>query len=239
MKNLKSQIVLYALLALSMIGVESYGQNQTFYVAAENGFKLRGPQGFDEYVWFENNTIVNGADSVALPVLALGAATVGNTAVTKTFGLKVKSNAGCWSDEGQYTIHILPKLNVTVSGYLPPYCENLSQQITLTANINGATGATALTLVANVSVAYKWSVQAGGAPTGNAAIQGNTNDATALVNTPQSTLVDNDYKVIVDYVLPSTANQATDLIGNTTAQFIQTVHADPRPAAPIISVEEL
>jgi len=235
--NIKFVLIMIAVLSTIAFGVQAQGQ--TFYVAAESGFKLKGPLGFDEYLWAENNVTIPAATGSSLSVTALGASTVGNVAVSKTYTLKVKSNAGCWSDEGSYTIHILPKLVATTSGYTPPYCENLSQQITLTANINGASGATALTLVPNVSVGYQWSVVAGAAPLGNAAIVGNSNQVSALVMTPQNTLVDNEYKVIATYILPAATNITTDVIGSITAQTTQNIHADPKPSIPVIQVEEL
>jgi len=216
--------------------------NAVYYVCAEQGFKLSGPAGYDHYQWSEGNTGMPGADSGNIRVNAMGAAAVGNSYVARTYHLKVQNNGGCWSDQATYVVYVMPKLQLSVSGYMPPYCENLSHDITLTAALNGGAGTSALTLPQGVSVKYTWIVEpysGAGASNWNAAILGATNLAAAQVLTPQTSTVDNNYTVKVEYSYPATVNVNTDVVGNCGDEYTQNVHADPKPVAPMIHYEAL
>lgn len=213
----------------------SIAQSATFYACAENGFKLRGSVGFDEYEWSLDGAIIAGADSSILPVEALGAATVGNSAILKNYSLKVRNMDGCWSDEAAFAVHILPKLTVGTDGSEPPYCENMVQEINLTATINGGAGLSALSLPSGVSVSYQWSLVESGHPDCNASIIAGANSAIATVRTPATSDVANSYKVKVAYTYPAEVNIATEVVGDCSDEATEAIHAQPAPTKPTIN----
>jgi len=236
----------FAVAIILIVSVKSYAQSVSdavYYVCAEKGFRLKGPIGFDHYAWSEDNVGMPGADSNTIVVQALGAATVGNSYVTRTFHLKVMNNNSCWSDQGTYVVYVLPKMELSITGYTPPYCEHLSHDITLTAKINGGAGTTALTLPPGMGVTYNWTVDQvnilGGGSLGNAGILGPTDQAQAQVMTPQDATIDNNYNVEVQYSYPPTVNSLSDVVGSCSDNLTQNVHADPAPPVPTINYESI
>ena len=240
-KNIYNTVLIAAIILIA--GVRSHAQDAVYYVCAEQGFRLTGPTGYDHYAWSEGNTGIPGADSNKLEVQALGAAAVGNSYVTRTYHLKVMNNNSCWSDEGTYVVYFLPKMELSITGYTPPYCEHLSHDITLTAKINGGTGTSALTLPPGVGVTYTWTVNQMGAMgaggLGNAGILGPTDQAQAQVMTPQDATIDNNYNVHVAYSYPPAVNVASDVVGSCDDNLTQNVHADPAPPVPTINYESI
>jgi len=236
-----TKMLLPALLGIISLlaSVASVAQSSTFYVCAGYGFKLTVPVGYDEYEWASEGVIISGADSNELPVAAVSAEEIGNTSIVKNYTLKVRNTEGCWSDEGSYSVNILPQLSVTTDGFMPPYCEHTPQDINLIALINGAPGTSALSLPAGVGVAYEWSVISGAFPDGNAAIGSGTATAIATVKTPASSEVANDYKVRIYYTYPSGVDIAADVIGNCSDEHVEHVYADPVPEIPTINVTHL
>lgn len=232
------------LLALMLATGAAFGQavpDAVYYVCAENGFKLQGPAGYQAYRWKENGSVIAGADSSSIGIPAMGAAAVGNSFITREFALQVKNAGGCWSEEGLYTVYILPRLDVTVSGYTPPYCENLPHSIPLLARINGGEGSSQLVLPPGMGVTFNWIVSQGFSsppPVGNASIIGPTTNMTAQALTPQTSLIDNTYIIKVSYTYPANVNPATDVIGNCGGSYAQIVHADPAPEIPVINVQQ-
>lgn len=239
---LNTAVTLVIVLMTSVASMAQSAPGTVYYVCAEQGFRLKGPAGYDNYIWSEDSTGMPGADSNNIVVQPLGANTVGNSYVTKTYHLKVMNSGTCWSDQGTYVVHILPKMELTVTGYVPPYCEHLSHDITLTAKINGGTGISALTLPPGIGVNYSWTVEAAnnfGPPQGNAAILGPDNEAQAQVMTPQDATIDNNYNIKVTYSYPSTVNITTDVVGTCDDNYTQNVHADPAPPVPAINYEAI
>jgi hypothetical protein len=232
-------------MATEKMAAQSAMPNAVYYVCAEQGFKLSGPTGYADYLWTVDNTGMPGADSNNIQVTALGAVNVGNSYVTRTYHLKVQNAGGCWSQEATYVVYVLPKIDVTVTGYTPPYCENLSHDITLNAKINGGTGSSALVLPTGVGVKYTWlaepdvNIFGQPNPAWNAAILGPTDLAMAQVVTPQNSTVDNNYTVKVEYTYPSAVNVNTDVVGNCNDEYTQNVHADPAPSMPTINYQIL
>lgn len=228
-----------------MATVRSSGQaaapDAVYYVCAEQGYKISGPAGFDHYIWEVDNQGIPGADSNTIQVTALGAAAVGNTYVTQTYHLKVQSGASCWSDEATYVVYVLPKMELSVSGYTPPYCEHLSHDITLSGHINSGNGSSALTLPAGVAVKFSWIVEPNTSPGSgwNAAIFGPLDGPTAQVITPQTSSIDNNYTLKVGYTYPPTVNLNTDVVGICNDSYTQDVHADPAPPTPTINYQAL
>lgn len=246
MSGIKNIILITGLALLTMLlateGTRAQTATPVYYVCADVGFKLQGPAGYDEYRWREGSNVISGADSSTLPVQPAGAAAVGNMTVLREYHLQVKNSGSCWSEEGSFMVYVLPKLEPSVSGYTPPYCENLPHAITLAAHINGGTGASQLSLPPGVTVAYDWIVSQGFStppPVGNAGIIGSTHSETADVLTPQTTLIDNTYILKVSYSYPASVNPLTDVIGNCGGAYTQVVHADPEPAIPVIQVQQL
>lgn len=239
---IKTGSLLLALLLVAGGAFAQSGAQAVYYVCAESGFKLQGPAGYDEYLWKEDNTLISGADSSSIGIQAMGAGAVGNSSLTRVFHLQVRNSGQCWSEEGDYTVHVLPKLDVAATGYAPPYCENLPHAITLTAKINGGLGTSQLTLPPGVDVKYDWLVSQGFStppPVGNASIIGPTHNVSADVVTPQTTLVDNTYILKVSYTYPPTVNTVTDVVGDCGGAYVQVVHADPEPEIPVIQVQQL
>lgn len=239
---LNTIVTLVVLLMASVTSLAQSAPDAVYYVCAEQGFRLKGPAGYDNYLWSEDNTGMPGADSNNIVVQAMGANAVGNSYVTKTYHLKVMNSGTCWSEQGTYVVYILPKMELTVTGYTPPYCEHLSHDITLTARINGAAGISALTLPPGVDVKYAWTVEAPnnfGPPQGNAAVLGPTDEAQTQVMTPQDATIDNNYNVKVTYTYPSTVNVNNNVIGSCDDNYTQNVHADPAPPVPSINYESI
>jgi hypothetical protein len=234
-----------AIISMMMVTVRSLAQttvpDAVYYVCAEQGFKLSGPAGYDNYLWQEDNQGMPGADSNNIQVNALGASTVGNSYVTKTYHLKVQSGGSCWSDAADYVVYILPKMELSVTGYLPPYCENLSHDITLSARINSGDSSSALTLPQGVDVKYTWVVEpnTSGSLGWNAAIFGPINGAKAQVVTPETSNTDNNYTLKVGYTYPPTVNVNTSVVGFCSDSYTQNVHADPAPPTPSINYQAL
>jgi hypothetical protein len=215
-----------------------------YYVCAEQGFKLAGPAGFDHYQWSEDNMGMPGADSNNILVASAGAANVGNSYETKTYHLQVMNNGSCWSDQASYVVYVLPKMELSLTGYSPPYCEHLSHDITLTAHINGGVADSALSLPPGITVSYNWLVEPynnsnAGISGWNAGIVGPTNAYNAQVVTPQTTNIDNNYTLKIQYAYPASTNVNTDVVGNCNDAYTQNVHADPAPATPSINFQAL
>ena len=243
-KHILTTVFAFAILLMASVkGNAQSAPDAVYYVCAEQGFRLKGPVGFDHYTWSEDNMGIPGADSNNIVVQALGANTVGNSYVTKTYHLKVMNNNSCWSEQGTYVVYILPKMELSIIGYTPPYCEHLSHDITLTAKINGAGGTTALTLPQGVNVKYTWTVETpngfGQPIQGNAEILGPTDEEQAQVMTPQDATIDNNYNLKVVYTYPSTVNVNNDVLGTCDDNLTQNVHADPAPPIASINYESI
>lgn len=212
-----------------------------YYVCAEQGFKLTVDSGFDHYQWTEDAVGMQGLDSNKMSIAAMGAAAVGDSFRVKTYQVRAMNSNSCWTEAKTYVVYILPKMELTVAGYTPPYCEHLSHDIPLTAKVNGDTGSVALSLPPGVDVKYTWTVVPAAVPNSfwNAEILGPTNQSTAQVVTPQTTASDNLYTVTAEYIYPSTTNTNTEVLGGCNASFTQTVHADPAPPIPQINYESI
>lgn len=236
LKALLATVILVASLAGTYV---TYAQSSTFYVCAGYNFKLSGPSGYDEYEWSADDVVIAGADSAALPVEATDASAIGSAFLLKTYKLRVKETAGCWSEEGVFSVNILPQMSVSVDGTAPPYCESAPQSITLTASVNGAAGSTALSLPDGMGIAYEWSAASGAFPDGNAEVEDGATSAIATVMTPNNTAVDNKYKVKVSYTYPDGVNVLTDVVGNCGDEHTESIHAEPVPATPGINYEHL
>ncbi|GEM_PF-4854977 len=235
MKAFLLKSLLLTSIVLALVSKLSNAQSATFYACSENGFKLKGTIGFDEYEWSLDGSTIAGADSNVLPVEALSAETVGNIAILRNYSLKTRNANGCWSDEAVFAVHILPKISITTDGSAPPYCENMVQDINLTAFINDGVGTTALTLPEGVSINYEWSVVESGHPDCNASIITGTNSAIATVRTPAASDVANSYKLKVTYSYPAGVNIATEVVGNCNNESTETIYALPAPSRPTIN----
>ena len=242
LKHISLTLLLTAMLLPAMLcQAQSAGPDAVYYVCAEQGFKLTVTAGFDHYQWMADSVGMPGLDSNTTTVPAMGAAAVGNTYKKITYTVLAMNNASCWSDAKTYVVYILPKMELTVSGYTPPYCEHLSHDIPLTARVNGDTGSAALNLPPGVNVKYSWTIEPASTSNSlwNAEIIGSTDSYHAQVVTPQTTSVDNVYTVKAAYAYPATTNINTDVVGNCNAAYTQTVHADPAPPVPSINYQSI
>lgn len=216
---------------LSVLGTGVYqsahaqGAVHHLYVCSETEFELVDVKNdFTVYEWKDvaTNAVISTSEKSGLLT-----APATSTPTTMVFELRVEQG-GCWSDPDQYIVHVLPPLQVEISGLDSEYCDNSNPgTVTATATITNIptglpTGVTADQLewfVDNVSVA-------------SGSISSNS---TYAVTIPTVTNVDKEVKVIASYTLPSGAQSKFDC--DDASSDLVKVTLVPAPTTPAVIIQ--
>lgn len=216
---------------LSVLGTGVYqsahaqGAVHHFYVCSETEFVLVDAKNdFTVYEWLDpSNPTTPISTTASTPPLTAPAT---STPTTMVFELRVEQG-GCWSDPDSFIVHVLPPLQVEISGLDSEYCDNSNPgTVTATATITNIptglpTGVTADQLEwfeDNVSVA------SGPISTNN----------THSVSIPALN-VDKEVKVIASYTLPSGAQSKFDC--DDASSDLVKVTLVPAPTTPAVIIQ--
>ncbi len=206
---------------MSVLGAGFYQSAQAqsireYYVCSGTSFTLQSASTADNYEWRvigASSPFGTGqtTSSITAPTLVAG-----DNADTLKYEFRVETG-GCWSDPDTFYVHVLPPLDVAISGGAGTYCTNNPQTLTLTASLATTPGALPNGVAADQ---YQWEID--GTPAGTSATQNYTTGATS-----------SSVKVTMGYSIPSTS--AGDKLGgcdaaSTTSVSITVTAAPTTPA---------
>lgn len=234
------QFAIASLSALLLANAAPLFAQNTAYMCSQANIKFEvGVSGdYDSYVWtLDGDTLVAGSGVTFEDggrVLKIGSTSnllqaTSNTASTKTIGLQVaKTGDGCYSTLEEYTVHVLPKPEVTIAT-VTNYCADApnaaAELVATTTTISGLP----TDVTANVFEWNNGTALGGGTVTSPSA---GTWESVLTYTSPSNT-TPVDYTVTVDYSLPGGAS----LIGDCSSDAATaTVESYATPTAPSIVV---